>query len=222
MKAVLFDLDDTLYPEREFVQSGFRAVARHLASRQGLDEDQLVRRMSAILEREGRGHVFDGLLHEYGLHSPEKVAMLVGLYRAHEPDIHLYADVESTLRSLRALGLRLGLVTDGMASVQRSKILALGLTSLMDAIVCTDELGPSFVKPSPVSFRLAAELLRVAPADVAYVGNDPTKDFAGARAAGLRTMRVRRHPYMSDEPLISGEDADIVVDGFTKLRSVLG
>ena len=192
MKAVLFDLDDTLYPEIDFVRSGFRAVARYLTSRYNLDEDSLYRQMLVLLQEEGRGKVFNRLLDSLDLCTEERVKLLVYLYRAHIPTIRLYEDVLPILEHLRSRQIRLGIVTDGMASVQRRKITALGLNELFDALICTDELGQEFWKPSPIPFKVALALLGMCPSESVYVGNDPAKDFGGPNEIGMVTIRVDR------------------------------
>jgi putative hydrolase of the HAD superfamily len=192
MKAVIFDLDDTLYQERQFVESGFRAVARVLAQRSGSPEAGLFARMVEILETEGRGAIFDRLLSEVspGLHTPDEVRLLLYVYRSHRPEIGLFSETRPTLSLLRTAGYRLGIVTDGAGTVQRNKIAALGLEPLVDAVVCTDEIGREWWKPSTTPFTVALALLDVAAADAAYVGNDPGKDFAGPNALGMRTIQI--------------------------------
>ncbi len=192
MRAVLFDLDDTLYPERTFVASGFAAVARHLASRHALDAATLAARLVALERAQGRGAVFDAALAELGLAPTTEVATLLHVYRTHLPRLALFADAAATLETLRAAGVRLGLVTDGMGAVQRRKIAALGLEARVDVVVCTDELGSDAGKPSTLPFRVALDLLGVEPDRAAYVGNDLRKDFLGPRALGMASVEVRR------------------------------
>jgi putative hydrolase of the HAD superfamily len=79
-----------------------------------------------------------------------------------------------------------------MASVQRRKITALGLNELFDALICTDELGQEFWKPSPIPFKVALALLGMCPSESVYVGNDPAKDFGGPNEIGMVTIRVDR------------------------------
>jgi len=195
--AVLFDLDDTLYPEIEFVKSGFRAAARYLSLRYHFSEDSLVKQMLDILRRDGRGKIFDTLLRYLGLYTEEKVRLLVYLYRSHRPTIHLYEDVLPTLECLRRYGTRLGIITDGMASVQRNKIAALGLNNLFDVIVCTDELGKECWKPSTIPYKIALELLEAPPSEAVYVGDDPSKDFLAPNSMGMLTIQVNRQTYQN-------------------------
>ncbi|HEC35432.1 MAG TPA: HAD family hydrolase [Anaerolineae bacterium] len=192
MKAVLFDLDDTLYPEIEFVKSGFRAVACHLSSRYHLNEDTLFTKMLEILQRDGRGRVFDTLLCDLGMYAEEKVRLLVYLYRSHCPTIHPYEDALPMISRLKEGGLHLGVITDGMASVQRGKVKALGLGELFDVIIYTDEVGREYWKPSVIPYQVALDLLRVEPSEAAYVGNDLGKDFLGANALGMLAIQVKR------------------------------
>ncbi len=192
VRAVLFDLDDTLFPEMDFVRSGFRAVSRHLSSRLGVSEGVMFESMLGVLAREGRGHVFDSVLRSLGAEPTELVDVCVYLYRWHRPDIVPYADAIPVLRRLRDAGVRLGIVTDGMGAVQRGKIEALGLDPLVDAVVCSDLLGPEKWKPSGEAYRVALSLLGARPEESAYVGDNPVKDFVWPNAAGMLTIRIRR------------------------------
>ena len=224
MKAVLFDLDDTLYPEIEFVKSGFRAVVRYLSSRYHFNEDYLFTQMLDILQRDGRGKVFDSLLRNLALYTEEKVKLLVYLYRSHCPTIHLYEDVLPTLEQLRRCDMHLGIVTDGIASVQRNKIAALGLENLFDVIICTDELGREHWKPSTIPYKVALDLLQVTPLEAIYVGNDPSKDFIGSNSIGMLTIQVKRQiqqePMPDKIPELAG--AKFVVKGLEEILPIIG
>jgi putative hydrolase of the HAD superfamily len=224
--AVIFDLDDTLYSEHMFVDGGFRAVARFLAAESGEAEDDITERLWALHGRDGRGRLFDTLLRDLGLDADdEAVLMCVLVYRTHSPRLEAGPAVLDTLRRLRAARVRIGLLSDGMASVQRRKLEALPeVAALMDAVVMTDELGPGHGKPSSVGYLIACRLLRVTPAEAAYVGNDPRKDFAGARLAGLLTVRVGEPPDEGGPErmrISDWSDADMTLDGFGMLAEAL-
>ncbi len=189
--SVLFDLDDTLYPEMDFVRSGFRAVARCLSSRVSVPGEEVFRRMMEALERDGRGRVFDSTLSSFGA-DPGLVHVCVHVYRSHRPDVALFEDALPTLRRLREARVRLGIVTDGMGAVQRAKVEALGLESLVDVVVVSDVLGPLSGKPAGDAYRVALDLLGARTEESAYVGDNPAKDFLWPNAAGMLTIRVRR------------------------------
>jgi len=195
-RVALFDLDDTLYPERAFVDGGFRAVGRFLGPQLGRAPATIARRLRALHDRDGRGRLFDTLLAEYGRPAdPDLVLAALLVYRAHRPRTRPFSDVIESLDAIRTAGFRTGLVTDGLSAVQRRKLAALpDVAKRLDAVVMTDELGPAYAKPSAVPFRIACRLLGVDTGDAVYVGNDPRKDFVGAKEAGLWTIRTGRLP----------------------------
>lgn len=227
LRAVLFDLDDTLYPERQFVDGGFRAVARFLAERLARSERALADRLWALHARDGRGRLFDTLLAELGNdHDADLVLACLLVYRTHRTALQPFPGVDATLAELRGAGVRTGLVSDGHAAVQRRKLAGLGtIEERLDVVVMTDELGPTCGKPSPISFRVACRILDVPPSLTTYVGNDPRKDFRGAREAGLHTIRVGRVPDEGGTMQVEvgmADDADLTIDSFRELGAILG
>lgn len=193
IKAVLFDLDDTLYDEITFVLSGFRAVSAYLANRFKVNEREVFSTMIEILKKEGRGKIFDRMLERYGLYSSHLVEELVKVYRLHIPTISLYPDVQPTFRALKRHGVKLGIITDGLHTVQKRKVTALGLQNLVDIIIYTDELGREYWKPHPLAFQQAVTMLGIKPAEAIYVGNDPAKDFAGPNSIGMFSVHLCRN-----------------------------
>ncbi len=193
LKTIIFDLDDTLYDEYAFVESGFWTVATYLADRFGVDKQQGFSDMMAVLTSEGRGKVFDKVLEMYGLYNPNLVTELVNIYRSHLPKISLFPDVLPTFKALKEHGVKLGIITDGLHTVQRRKISTLGLAELVDMIIYTDELGQEYWKPSPFPFKQAISILDVKPENAVYVGNDPIKDIAGANSVGMFTVHICRN-----------------------------
>jgi putative hydrolase of the HAD superfamily len=208
-RAALFDLDDTLYRERTFVDGGFRAVGRFLAPRLGQSPATIARRLVVLHDRDGRGHLFDTLLADHGVDDPELALAAVLVYRTHRPRLRPFDGVIAGLDRLRESGVRTGLVSDGLASVQRAKLAALpGIARRLDVVVMTDELGPGRAKPATAGFLVACRLLDVEPTTAVYVANDPRKDFAGARAAGLGTIRSGLLPDEGGPVAVLAEDGD--------------
>lgn len=216
IRAVVFDLDDTLYPEWQFVVGGFRAAARFLGPLTGLPEKNLLLRMLELFNSD-KATVFERLVAEIGewsnseWRSADIVRELLSCYRRHRPRLRLFPDAAKVLPELRWRGLLLGLVTDGDADIQRSKVRALGLDALFDAVVYTDELAPDrrHWKPSPCGFTQVARLLGVDPPQAVYVGDNPAKDFAGAAAIGMRIVWIRRRAGLHSAcPLLPGVHPD--------------
>jgi len=198
-RAVLLDLDDTLYPEREYVISGINAVSEFLASRADLHlrigSGEIARQCIGLLD-EGRGELFDRLLVRLGVSSPSLLGTLVHVYRAHQPRLALFSDVAQSLDRLKRAGILLGIVTDGKATVQRKKIEALALGELVATAICSDDLLAGCGKPSKVPFEVALGYLQVPPEAAVYIGDDLSKDFIGPRGLGMGTIRIaREHPH---------------------------
>lgn len=189
--AVVFDLDDTLYLERQYVRSGARAVAAWLAPQLGYDPVATASELLAAVNRDPVRDPFGRWLRRRGLDGSRWLPGMLECYRAHRPDIRLQPGVERLLNQLSHTHA-LGVVTDGRCEQQRLKIEALGLDRWPLAIVLSDEIGREFWKPSVKPYRLALTLMGVRPEQAVYVGDNPAKDFLGARRAGMLSLRWRR------------------------------
>jgi len=176
IKGVIFDLDDTLYSEKEYVKSGYKAVSDYLG---GGYEEQLWEHFE-----EGKPAI--GLLLDSIGRKNEKEKALA-IYRGHKPDIHLYDGVAEMINSLKKKGIKVGIITDGRPEGQRNKIEALGLQ--VDDIIITDELGGiQFRKPCDIAFRIMMTRWRLNPADIVYIGDNPAKDFQAPQQLGMRSV----------------------------------
>lgn len=216
---LVFDLDDTLYDESTFVDSGFAAVAAMLESRLGVSAAILHDRMREVLDEQGRGRVFDVVLAEHANADPALVAACVETYRAHEPAITLSAGVRPMLESLAHRGLYL--VTDGDPDVQARKIAALGLAPYFVETYRTWSYGREAAKPSLFCFDLIRTLEACPWTDLTYVADDPSKDFVNLRAVGARTVRVHAG-RCADVVAAPGFDAEEHVAAVTDVPMLLG
>lgn len=197
IRALIFDLDDTLYDERLYVRSGFRAVAGLLAKRSGLEAEAIAAMMEAELDRNGRGKVFDRVLARLGLpHGPAEIQALVRHYRHHRPRLRFHDGVEGLLQGLKARW-PLAVVTDGLPLMQRHKVQALGLERLVPVIVYTWELNAP--KPDPGGLLEAVRRLGVQPEEAVVIGDNPAHDLPAARAAGMPCIRVRQGRFAAEE-----------------------
>ena len=222
LRAVVFDLDDTLYPERAYVASGFEAVALWAAEHVDVPRAETLEELTRLFEEGVRGNTFDRWLADRGLSEARWVAPMVEAYRAHDPAIAPYPEVGALLARLRD-AYRLGLLSDGRAAVQERKLAALGLASSFDAVVLSDTLGPDAGKPSVLGFERVLGELGVAGPEAVYVADNPAKDFLGAREAGLWTVRVRRPDglYAAVEPPTPQGAADVELPSLEGLPSAL-
>ena len=191
VRAVIFDLDDTLYPEWSYVLSGFRAVASAFAPRLNPRFD-LLHRMRELADSPDRRRVFNVVCAEAGVSDPDACAAeMVETYRTHTPTITLFSDAEAALKRFHGR-YRLGLISDGFLATQNAKIDALGIRGLFDLILLTDEWGREFWKPHPRAFETTMAHFGLEPGAFVYVSDNPAKDFLAPNALGWHTVRIRR------------------------------
>jgi len=192
LHTVVFDLDDTLYPEADFVNSGFGAVDSWLRANHGVEGFE--ERARALFAAGHRGRIFDAVLETLPEQLPlALVPTLVEVYRSHRPQLRLFPDAQHAFDWVTVVNLGAALVTDGYSQVQRNKIAALGLAARLGSCIVTDELGGrDFWKPHPEAFRRVMTAHPGPAAGYVYVADNPRKDFIAPRQLGWRTLRVRR------------------------------
>ncbi len=190
-QAVVFDLDDTLYPERDFVLSGFRAVARWAAAQFEISPEHVFSELVSLFEQGVRGNTFNRWLTDRHFPADTYVNQMVTVYREHDPVLVPFPEVENLLKTLRPC-TKLGLVSDGFRDVQQRKLTALGLAPLFHVVVFSDEWGREAWKPSQTPFLAVLSRLEVDAANTVYIGDNPLKDFKGAREVGITTVWLRR------------------------------
>ncbi|ASV73437.1 2-haloalkanoic acid dehalogenase [Thermogutta terrifontis] len=205
IEAIIFDLDDTLYPEIAFIRSAFATVAEFLADRGIGSPHQILSLLEHIHWEIDRDRVFQHAARRLNF-DPGWIPQLVRMVRSHVPKIELPPETREVLVEL-CRHFRLGIVTDGHREVQRRKLAALDLASMVDVIVCTDELGRPFWKPDPLPFLTACRALKTEPMRVVFVGDHPRRDIWGAARLGMKTVRIvrydgyfRHHPDLAEAP----------------------
>jgi len=190
---VVFDLDDTLYPERDFAISGFKAAEAWAHGTLGVSMG-LAEEMTRLLDEGHLGPLFAmALKTHYPDHTPEQLADLVRIWRDHPPDIQLFDDAAWALEHYAARG-PLGLITDGTHGMQRRKVHALGIAPRFAEMVFTGALGGrDFHKPHPLSYEKIEAALAAGGAErFVYVGDNPAKDFVVPNARGWVSVMVHR------------------------------
>jgi putative hydrolase of the HAD superfamily len=188
---LVFDLDDTLYPERQFARSGFAAAGRWAQAELGVAG--LADRMTRLLDDGHLGRLFGMALAEtLPRHTPEDLAGLLEAYRSHDPELTLFEDAAWALARFAGEG-SLGLITDGTHTVQAKKVHALGIASRFQEIIYTDALGGrDFHKPHPRSYELIEQALGGEARQFVYIGDNPAKDFVVPNARGWTSIMVDR------------------------------
>ncbi|HBA84125.1 MAG TPA: hypothetical protein DCZ95_08535 [Verrucomicrobia bacterium] len=191
-KAVLFDLDDTLYPQQQYILSGFRAVSDYVHNLYGIHiGDELVALHQA---GEHRDLFMKVLQRHFKVVEETVIGKLLYVHRTHNPRIELYPDARVSLAMLIARNVRVGLLTDGNAAIQRRKVAALELEALIDAMVYPDDLIGSRQSFQLLedAFQIMALQLGLEPTEMVFVGDNPAVDFFIPRKLGMGTVRIHR------------------------------
>ena len=184
-------MDDTLYPERDFVLSGFQAVAVWAEAALGIDQTEGYALLARLFNEGVRGDTFNRWLAAWAVPEPAwALPQMVAVYREHEPEIRPFPEIPALLAQLRHT-YRLGLLSDGYLAVQQRKLAALGLAACFDVIVFSDEWGRENWKPAARPYKAVLDGLAVEAAAAVYIADNPAKDFLGARQAGMKSIRLR-------------------------------
>lgn len=219
-KVVIFDMDDTLYDEWQFVKSGFKAVSNYLADNYQLDENEVFECIWQDVLSNGRGKVFDDILKRYDIYSKKLVKKCVSIYRLHEPDITLDDGVKQILIHLKK-DYELYLITDGNKNAQYNKVKALKLEHYMKKCYITHRYGKKHSKPSPYCFQLICNKEKVDPAQVVYIGDNPRKDFIGIKSLGFKTIRIMTGQH-KEIKMPEEYEAKININSLQELPHILG
>jgi putative hydrolase of the HAD superfamily len=209
LRAVLFDIDDTLYSTTEFAAKARRGALQAMIDA-GLRStlDDLQRELAETIAEFGSNyeHHYEKLLERLpasstrGLNRAVLVASGVAAY--HDAKFNLlrpFPDVIPAFKAMSHTYLVRGIVTDGLAIKQAEKLIRLGIYPLLSpqAIFISDQIGIS--KPNPKIFARACADLDLPPAEVLIVGDHPVKDIDAANAAGCITALVKRGGRHQDD-----------------------
>lgn len=189
IKVIVFDMDDTLYPEEQYVKSGFKAVDIFLENKGIIGFYPVA---IELFDSGRRGKIFNDTLDILEIKYKEKdILNLIEIYRNHPPQINLFSDAELLIEELYKK-YPLGLITDGYLDAQKNKVEALNLEKYFEKIVLTDELGRDNWKPSIFPYEIIKRYFNVEHNELVYIGDNATKDFITANKLGWTTIHVVR------------------------------
>jgi putative hydrolase of the HAD superfamily len=220
IKVVVFDLDDTLFSEIEYVKSGFIAVAKYFENKFNLDSNILYNFMVKELEENGRGKIFDSMLKAFDTYSKKNVEKAILVYRTHKPNIVLPQESIEVLKYYSSLKIPLYIVTDGNKIVQNNKIEALGVRKYIKKDFITHRYGLKSSKPSTYCFEKIAKLEKLDYKDIVYIGDNPNKDFVNIKKLGFRTIRIKQGMFMSLKKTKEYE-AEIDIKSLIELKKII-
>jgi putative hydrolase of the HAD superfamily len=188
-KAILFDLDGTLWDRNDAVRGLATEQHRQLHKWLGhIPERDYVER---VVHLDDNGRADKNLLYqtigiEFGLSKSAVAVLHSDFWTRYQAFIVPFPEVIETLHHLRRLEIRLGIITNGSMRLQEAKISRLGVSGLMDVVLISEREGVR--KPDAEIFHRALGRLDVSPSEAWFVGDNPEDDVAGAHAAGLRAV----------------------------------
>lgn len=219
-KVVIFDFDDTLFLERNFVKSGFNAVSLWVEEKYGVDRKDSFDRLWSLFLTGNRGNIFDLFIVNHSELSI-KVVDLVKIYRYHAPQIKPIDGIIDLLISLK--DKKIGLISDGLLKVQQAKFKALEIEEYFNSILFSDELGREYWKPSIKPYQNILSSLQSTPEEAVYIGDNPRKDFLSPNKLRMSSIRFR-HPegiYQHLEPESINYAPQKTVYSIDELRKIL-
>lgn len=217
MAVFVFDLDETLYDEQQFIQGGMRVVADYLSRTLHESVDLLFDELMKEVKVDRSG-VFDRLLKKRATFTKKLVKKCISIYRSHQPNLTLYPEAEHCLRRLKDYPKYV--VSDGNQRVQRSKFQALKLKKSIKKCICTYSYGKKYSKPSPYVFYKICQWEGVEPKEIIYVGDNPMKDFVGLKPAGFRTIRVLKGAHRGIK-VDKAHEAEMIIESLDELKPEL-
>ncbi|MBY0535080.1 MAG: HAD family hydrolase [Chitinophagaceae bacterium] len=208
---IVFDLDDTLFQEINFLKSAYRHI--ELLLKPYLQEN-LADQM--YLEYTKGNNAFKWLLERYKEQLPSNVDLnfLLHEYRTHHPTIELNRDAAMFIKSLQRYSIPLGLITDGRSITQRNKLTALGIQNIFETMVISEEFGSE--KPNPANYLHFENLFPSS--EFYYFGDNTKKDFIAPLALGWKTICVKNkgeNIHNQDLTLLSPET--LIINSFEEI-----
>ncbi len=229
LRAILFDIDDTLYSTTEFARRARRNAVRGMISAGlKLDEVEVCRELDEVIREfsSNFSHHYDKLLMRFPAeaHAGVNPALIVaaGVVAYHDTkfrELEPFSDVKPLLTALRGAGLATGIVTHGWTAKQAEKLIRLGLVPLFDpqAIFISDQVG--IAKPNPKLYAAALRGLGLPAEEVMYVGDSLTNDVVPPMSLGMVTAWCRR--AAKPQANVANIEPTHVVDDFRELAEVL-
>jgi len=221
--AVFFDIDDTLYDSTKLTTTARRNSIRAMidAGLKG-DEDEIFEILQKIIKKYGSNYPkhYDELLKELGFPwNPKIIAAGVVAYEHTKAGfLKPFPGVVPTLLKLKNK-YKLGVISNGLAVKQWEKLVALGLHHFFEVVVTSQEVG--YEKPQKEIFEIAIKKLKLKPEQCVMVGDRLDIDIAGAKLAGMKTIRIKKGKYAKMKPSKEDEKPDYEIKEFEELLDIL-
>jgi len=198
---IVFDLDDTLYKESEYVDSGIRAVAVDAEEAGVMSAEEAYRLIKSAPNTASGFDLLAAKALSLDLAEPFDIQRMLAVYRYHVPQISLPEESRELLDYLKNKGINLGIITDGRSVTQRAKIMALGLYKYIPDknILISQEVGADKHCPTAWEMMMRHNLEE---GQFMYVGDNPAKDFYWPNRLGWQTFMLLDTKHRNIHPQI--------------------
>jgi len=223
-KAVLFDIEDTLYDSSlQMRMTRLNAVRAMIESGLPIDLEIGYKTLEDIANQYGPHYTrhFDTLLERLGLKwNPRVIAAGVVAYRE-TSDVYLkpFSDTIPTLVKLRDQEYKLGVVSDGRSVKQWQKLIQMGVHHLFHSVVISEDVKDERLSSRP--FRQCLDELGVKPEEAVYVSAKPNREILCANEAGIVTVRIRQGDAAVEEPTSSKANASCEISRLSEIIATL-
>ena len=227
IRAVIFDLDDTLYEYGPLDKEAWGKVRELACGELGISvavyeeaysygRRETKRQLENVAASHNRLLYCQKTLEYLGVNPvPLSLRMYETYWGFFLDNLSLYAGARDLLEALHEKYIRVGVCTDLLAHIQHRKLRRLGMMDDVDCLVTSEEAGVE--KPAPGIFKLCLEKLRLPAEVVCFVGDNLERDVKGAMAAGLQAVWF--HPGVSQEE--TAQDGIKAVSDYKELYELL-
>ncbi|MCA1053967.1 HAD family hydrolase [Rossellomorea aquimaris] len=214
MKAILFDLDETLLNRSQSLEYFIHDQYTRLFSSYQLEEEDFC---SRFIEWDQRGYVWKDIVYErliahYSLDHFQVNDLVEDYLVNFGRHAKGFEGVDSVLSTLKKEGFVLGLITNGREDLQSSSIKALQIEQYFDIMVISESIGMK--KPDPRIFHHALSQLGVDPENAVYIGDHPVNDVEAAQKAGMHAIWKRTSHW-------DGKGIQHVIDDLSEILTYL-
>lgn len=191
VKAILFDIDNTLFPSNDFAELARRnAINAMIEAGLDVDAGKAYVKLRRVIDKYGPNYPrhFNILLRELGRQSdPKIIAAGIVAYHQAKTSIFPYPPVPATILHLRERGYWVCVASEGRALKQWDKLIRLGLHNIFHEVFVTSRKSKQF-------YGSVLRKLKLPPNEVMMVGDNIEKDITPAREAGIITVLVTQKP----------------------------
>ena len=201
IKAIFFDLDDTLYDRSQFEINAYKFIDQKLCKKYDLKKGVIYKNLIKIknLHNYNYRKLFEDTFEKIKV-DPKKKKIFerncLKYYREFVPSkLKLYPNTINVLKKINKENYFVGIITNGRVKKQKAKMKILNIEKYFNLIVYARNFGKKKEKPNPHSFNFVSQKLKIKPDEIIYIGDNPKTDYIGAKNAKVNFLRIKLGEY---------------------------